>query len=187
MTKRKKRLLIVLISILCILVLLFSLFWFVPYRRHWTFRKKAVETATLFPVPDEVVICNGEAEWMDADDIGTIYRNLVQLESLVTSDDGFYKMRYHQDITDEYRTGQLCVELRYRQRYQYAGNFFNGSSFEYDALLLVLLEDEMIVIPYKGLNYRGINKLYRTLSYHIDRDRDVEEYVEFKNYIAGLS
>ena len=169
MTKRKKRLLTVLISILCTLVILFSLFWFVPYRRHWNFRKTPVETEVLFPMPDEVILIqDGKAQKLDEEHIPAVYEALVWLEDVAFGTSGPL-MPYSAIETAKDRFTCDCIELRYRQRYKYTGELSAFCGEEYDALLLVGDDGFDRVIPYKGCAYRDVRGTYQDLLYHNSR------------------
>ena len=163
MTKRKKRLLIALISVFCLLAVLFSLFWFVPYRRHWNFRKTPVETEVLFPMPDEIVLIrDGKAQKLDKEQIPAVYEALAFLEEIAFGTSGPL-LPYSAIETAKYRLTCDCVELRYRQRYKYTGEFSSFDGKEYDALLFV---DFSTVIPYKGSVYRAVRGTYQDLIYN---------------------
>ena len=165
MTKRKKRLLTVLISILCTLMILFSLFWFVPYRRHWNFRKTPVETEDLFPMPDEIVLIrDGWAKKLDEEHIPAVYEALVWLEDVAFGTSGPL-MPYSAIETAKYRLTCDCIELRYRQRYKYTGELSAFYGEEYDALLLTGNSAFAWVIPYKGCTYRAVGNSYAYLIY----------------------
>ena len=154
MTKRKKCLLITGISVLCLLAILFSLFWFVPYRRHWTFQKTPIETDVFLPKPDEIVcIIDGETVWLNEEQIATVHAQLLQTVPLAMG-----KEYYHDggSLTRERRSenfAHTCLELRYKQRHTFVGNeYYNG--FQFDAVFLSIHGYFLVVIPYLDVSYR---------------------------------
>ena len=168
-TKRQKRLLIALLSVFCLLAVLFSLFWFVPYRRHWNFRKTPVETTVLFPMPDEVILIqDGKAQTLDEAQIPAIYEAFAWLDSAALGTDS-WQHSYSASRTNELRREEFCVELRYKQRYKYVGEHAAFYGEEYDALLIVK-SGTSCIIPYKGCTYRAVGRRsYCLLTYYDDR------------------
>ena len=154
MTKRKKRLWITSISVLCLCAILFSVFWFVPYRRHWTFRKTPIETDVFLPEPDEIIcIIDGEKVWLDEEQIATVHTQLLETVPLAMG-----KEYYHDggSLTHLKRSDNFdytCLELRYKQRHTFVGNEYY-SGFQFDAVFLSLHGYFLVVIPYLGISYR---------------------------------
>ena len=169
MTKHNKKILISCTALILVALLLLSLFWFVPYRRHWNFRKTPVETTVLFPMPDEVVLIReGKAQTLDEDQIPVIYEAFAWLDSAALGTSS-WKHPYSASRTNELRKEEFCVELRYKQRYRYVGEHAAFYGEEYDALLIVK-SGTSCIIPYKGCTYRAVGRSsYCLLTYYDHR------------------
>ena len=59
MTKRKRRILISILSILLACVLLFVFVWFAPYGRHKVTNTEVLKTEVRVPPPDSVAVIRG--------------------------------------------------------------------------------------------------------------------------------
>ena len=180
MTKKKKLCLILtpIIALVCIAATLFSLFWFVPYRRHWTFQKEPLEVSTLLAYPDAIVChIDGKNKWLSEEEIEGVWARLDDL--LTGRTDGFYKMPMNEYIlkTEQIKERPMCIELRYRQRRLYTGNVLSKEPFEYDAMLLVEIGGNLVPVPYLGCTYRDtIGALI------LDRRKSLDD---LENYVKG--
>ena len=156
MTKKQKRLLIFGISFLCLCAILFSCFWFIPYRRHWNFKKTPIEHETLLAYPDSV-ICRaaGENKRLNDDQIEALWARLGFVLTGVRSDN-WLRMPVTPDQVKymQLTKGYTCVELRYDQRHKYMGKVLSNDPFEYDAILLIVTDAFILPVPYLGCTYR---------------------------------
>lgn len=161
MTKCKKRLLIALVCMLCVLTTLFSVYWFVPYTKHWTFKKTPVETDQFLPKPDSMLyIENGKARKLTDEQRDAVYEEFMMLmssEFQLGSWMGPLKPKH----VWHYITEDTCLEFRYAQRQRFVGKLEDTRKssidvFEFDAVLFTLAG---AILPYKGIRYRGFGKM----------------------------
>ena len=191
MTKKQKRLLIFGISFLCLCAILFSCFWFIPYRRHWTFRKTPVETDAFLPKPDSVLYISSSGETRLLTDL-EIERVYSAFQAAMESIKSFKIVQYKCDgavkvnAAKKIRTAEIPrLEFRYEQRQRYVGENLaqigNGylEPIEFDAMMLLVDKSQMTAIPYKGWQYSRDSNEHALIDFYAS-------YYEFKETVASL-
>ncbi|MBQ9098822.1 MAG: hypothetical protein IJY50_05270 [Clostridia bacterium] len=191
MTKAKKKILKISISISCVALALFSVFWFFPHCRHWTFRKTPVETDAFLPKPDSVlyISSSGKTRLLTDSEIERVYsafqaatESIKSFKIVQYKSDGSVKVNAAKKI----RTAEMPrLEFRYEQRYRYVGEnpaqMGNGYTepIEFDAMMLLVGEGQMTAIPYKGWYYSNASNEHAMIDFYAN-------YYEFKEVVTTL-
>ena len=119
MTKRKKRLWITSISVLCLCAILFSLFWFVPALKYEIFGIP-IKTDVFLPEPDRMVGYYAGTEVILSDEHREmIYDAFVSFmdTSVISAEQKKTNIRW-----DDQKADSLCVEFCYDRPYRYEGS-----------------------------------------------------------------
>lgn len=143
---KKRKMLILGLAVFCLLAILFSVFWFVPYLRIEVL-KIPVRTDVLLPKPDMIVLYFGEQSFAltesEQKDLYQAFSTmLASVESCVRGD--------HFG-----ETAKIRFEFQYRQPYRYVGTLQTDmplceKPFTYDSVSMTFVGSYMRFFPQKG-------------------------------------
>ena len=178
MTKRKRRALISILSVLLVCVLLFVFVWFAPYGRHKVTNTEVLKTEVRVPPPDSVaVIRGGIAIEVSDEKRDQIYAAFMQAfaEQEVRGDQCFCSLQ-KDDITKCILLN-LNVEFRYRQRRKFMYTKFMGT--EYDAILFSFDKEHLIPLHF-------LDGQYQPMMFNSVHFVDETYYTDFKKAIKHI-
>ncbi|MBQ9098595.1 MAG: hypothetical protein IJY50_04105 [Clostridia bacterium] len=179
MTKAKKKILKISISISCVVLALFSVFWFFPHCRHWNFKKDPISLNVFLPYPDSIVCrIDGKNNWLNEEEREKLYEQFAILLDGYEDYSGL-KTPFSGWTLKGMQLRKDYIEFRYDQRQKYTGSAFSHRAFEYDACLIIFNGGNLIVVPYLGCTYRGTIG-FRCLSF------ENTYYVDFENYVMKM-
>lgn len=127
------------ISLVCLLSILFAIFWFVPYLRVHVL-KVPQKTEALFPKPDAVVLhYAGQDFTLTASESEVLYQTLLRGMADMTS------CEYGGGLSMGGRA--IYFEFQYHNRYQYVGDANGKEPFTFDALSMTCENNRLCLIP----------------------------------------
>ena len=147
MTKRKRRILISILSVLLACVLLFVFVWFAPYGRHKVTNTEVLKTEVRVPPPDSVAVIRGgiaiEVSNEKRDQIYAAFMQAFAEQEMRTSR---FLGPVGKDRIAKCVLFNVNIEFRYNQRRKYMYT-------KYDAILFSFDKGELIPIYFCGSQY----------------------------------
>ena len=144
MSKSRKRWRVAL-AVLCLVAVLFSVFWFVPYLRLRVLRVPVESDLFLLP-PDKVTVTyQGETFELDAVQSARMYRLLDSAISKASID-------IEPSVEDKAKDQKWSFEFHYDYRYYYTGKQYVGTTlfehrFVFDTLSFGIMDDGKMIHP----------------------------------------
>ena len=135
MTKRKKTI-IIFISVICLCSILLLVFWSVPVLR-WQVFGVPIETDQFLPEPDSIAGYYANQEVIFSEERqNTIYNAFLQLMPHLTKTES---IQYYDksSVIDK----AFCLEFRYKHRYSYINSDALITNTPFDAVFCVLYDD----------------------------------------------
>jgi len=152
LSKSRKRCRVAL-AVLCLVAVLFSVFWFVPYLRLRVLRVPVESDLFLLP-PDKVTVTyQGETFELDAVQRIRLYRLMEQMTQNATLEET-------PSVEDKAKDQKWSFEFHYDYRYYYTGGQYVGGQlfehrFVFDTLSFGFAGDKLLINPsIWGVDYK---------------------------------
>ena len=190
MTKFQKRITVSVISVICVMAILFlSCAICIASRRHRTKSEVVVETFEFLPKPDSAVLFQGlSMKKFSQDETADIYDTYMHLMvSLYRI--GTCLCYFDEDDVWKYMEEYPCLEFRYDQPQKFVGILDSPRDedllgvrldrpFEFDAMMLVFEGEHLALVGCRNGQYFGIDRLHINLSFS-----DKDKFDQLKNLV----